>query len=109
MDTDAWLVVLYVVAGLLEVAGVLTVAFDVRSSRRAARRFVDETDALHEREAGAQYPQVAMTWDRIDRVPDAITAALVGGARWRLVGVSLLLAGIVIATIANVWAVRCNC
>ena len=93
--SDSLLVALYAVAGVLEAGGLTVVAFDLRSTLQAARRW---------REAGP--PNGGGTsWNQFESL-DGLLAALAGSRpKLRTAGVVALIAGLIVATVANVASV----
>lgn len=92
---DNVLVALYVVAGALEAGGLLVVAFDLRSTLQAARRW---------REAGP-LDGGGTSWNQLESLDGFLDALAGSRPRLRTAGVAALIVGLIVATVANVASV----
>lgn len=96
MTTSGYIVALMIAAGLLEIAGIATVVLDMRRGRQWARDWLARGNPEHPGET---------TWDMFEGLGPVLAESLQGGGRVRIFGVGLLLSGLVVGTIANVWTV----
>ncbi len=81
----------YIVAGLLEIFGIATVAIEIRSGRRRAAAFLARSSNSD-----------ATSWDQLEGLAPAV-AELMAGSKWQVIGVSFLLLGVVVSTATNIW------
>ena len=95
------LITVYVFAGLCELAGVAIGLLELRAAVRDLNEYL------------APLNQDQQFWDRdlngrsmtvIHRTPEAVKRILVGNIKPRLIAIGLLVGGIVLGTVANVWA-----
>lgn len=98
---------LYVAAGILEAAGVITTAVDLRAKARAAREFMQPTPpAADPRQIMVEQANAArgsISYSQLERIGLPLLAALDG--RTLRVAAVLLLAGIAVGTAANILSV----